>query len=263
MRKIRKEVLAVAACSASILLSGNGMAFAAEQGAAPIGEQRAEELALADAGVDAETAGAIRTEADHEQKELVYEVEFVADGRDYDYILRASDGSLMKKEWSLVRTGQTPESAAGPIDMEKAEELAAGDAGYDLTEVDFVKEKSDWDDGISVYELKFNAEDATYEYEIGADDSVIYSVGIEFHAASAANASSGSQEGITLEEAEEIAVSDAGLSTEDVVFTKEKQERDDGRMVYELEFYQDRTEYEYTIDASTGKILESDMDWDD
>lgn len=46
----------------------------------------------------------------------------------------------------------------------------------------------------------------------------------------------------------------------DVSFTKAKLERDDGRTVYEIEFYQGYVEYDYTIDAATGAILEYDMD---
>ena len=39
-----------------------------------------------------------------------------------------------------------------------------------------------------------------------------------------------------------------------------KLERDDGRMVYEGELRSGQTEYDFTIDASTGTILEWDVD---
>ena len=42
-----------------------------------------------------------------------------------------------------------------------------------------------------------------------------------------------------------------------------KLERDDGRTVYEGEMRSGRTEYEFTIDAYTGAVLEWDTDWDD
>ena len=44
--------------------------------------------------------------------------------------------------------------------------------------------------------------------------------------------------------------------------SKAKLENDDGYTVYEVEFYKDRMEYEYKIDAATGEIIEYDMDRD-
>ena len=38
---------------------------------------------------------------------------------------------------------------------------------------------------------------------------------------------------------------------------------DDGRHIYEVEFYVDRQEYDYDIDASTGTIVSKDYDIDD
>ena len=42
-----------------------------------------------------------------------------------------------------------------------------------------------------------------------------------------------------------------------------KKDRDDGRNIYEVEFYVDREEYDYDIDADTGTILSKDFDIDD
>ena len=35
-----------------------------------------------------------------------------------------------------------------------------------------------------------------------------------------------------------------------------------GRRIYEIEFYKDGFEYEYDIDAVTGKVLKFKKDWD-
>lgn len=45
-----------------------------------------------------------------------------------------------------------------------------------------------------------------------------------------------------------------------VTFSKAKLENDDGMTVYEVEFFYQGTEYDYKIDASTGSILEYDLD---
>ncbi len=65
---------------------------------------------------------------------------------------------------------------------------------------------------------------------------------------------SGSAE-ITLERAKEIALTDAGLTDTDAVFTKTKQEKERGIPVYELEFYAGNTEYEYEINGKEGVIV--------
>ncbi|MCD8011457.1 MAG: PepSY domain-containing protein, partial [Lachnospiraceae bacterium] len=64
-------------------------------------------------------------------------------------------------------------------------------------------------------------------------------------------------------EATTIAREQAGLSASDATFVKAKMEKDDGLLVYEIEFFQGRTEYECTIDALTGEILEYEEEWDD
>lgn len=66
-----------------------------------------------------------------------------------------------------------------------------------------------------------------------------------------------------MERAKEIALSHAGLSAGEVYLSKAKFEDDDGVKVYEIEFYKDRMEYEYTIHAATGRILEFDAEYDD
>lgn len=69
---------------------------------------------------------------------------------------------------------------------------------------------------------------------------------------------------LTEAEAKAKALAHAGLKENQVTFVKVKKDYDDGRQVYEVEFYtSDYTEYDYEIDAYTGKILDYDYDAED
>ena len=54
----------------------------------------------------------------------------------------------------------------------------------------------------------------------------------------------------------EIALKDAGLTKDAVDYSNSHLDYDDGRTEYEVEFRQGNTEYDYTIEAYTGEILE-------
>ncbi len=69
---------------------------------------------------------------------------------------------------------------------------------------------------------------------------------------------------LTEEEAKEKALSHAqtvGTVSVPITFVKAKLEWDDGKQIYDVEFYgSDRTEYEYEIDAYSGDVLSADID---
>ena len=70
-----------------------------------------------------------------------------------------------------------------------------------------------------------------------------------------------SGENITPDKATEIALSHAGIKKEDAKALKAEKDRDDGKKVYDIEFYsEDGTEYDYEIDADTGEIISYDTD---
>ena len=62
---------------------------------------------------------------------------------------------------------------------------------------------------------------------------------------------------ITLEKAHEIALTQANVNAADVVFDDREFDHDDGVAVFELEFAANGVEYEYDIDAVTGKVLKA------
>lgn len=69
-----------------------------------------------------------------------------------------------------------------------------------------------------------------------------------------------STDNMTADRAKEIALTHAELEEANVTFVTAKLDTDDGRQVYEIEFYSGNIEYDYDIDASTGDILSYDYD---
>ncbi len=66
---------------------------------------------------------------------------------------------------------------------------------------------------------------------------------------------------ITEDRAKTIAMEDAGVTQEQISFVKVKRDYDDGRSLYEVEFFtNDYKEYDYEIDQQTGTILSKDFD---
>ena len=65
---------------------------------------------------------------------------------------------------------------------------------------------------------------------------------------------------ITKDKAKSIALQDAGVKESDTQFLWVKEDYEDGRAVYDVEFYANGTEYDYEIEKSSGRILNSDYD---
>ena len=70
--------------------------------------------------------------------------------------------------------------------------------------------------------------------------------------------------GVTLEQAKQTALKHAGKTASQVQFVKAQQDWEHGKKVYEIEFIVNTgtgyTEYDYEIDAATGKIVSYDYD---
>lgn len=65
---------------------------------------------------------------------------------------------------------------------------------------------------------------------------------------------------ISMETAKSIAMKDAGISGESVSYSSVKLDWDDGRQVYDVDFFSVGIEYEYEILASDGTILKKKQD---
>ena len=65
---------------------------------------------------------------------------------------------------------------------------------------------------------------------------------------------------ISVDKAKTIALKQAGLTPAMVTFGKAVLKKDDGKIIYEIEFFTSSHEYEYEIDAYNGTILSQDVD---
>ena len=163
------------------------------------------------------------------------------------------------------------------IGLEKAKSIALKDAG--VSGVTFVKAKLDSDDGVRVYDIEFYKDNVEYDYEIDAITGQIREKDLDIEnytipqnknnkinnlndSNNSNNTNTSNKQNnaadIGVERAKSIALKDAGVSGVTVV--KAKLDYENGVRVYDVEFYKGNVEYDYEIDAATGKILEKDRD---
>lgn len=144
------------------------------------------------------------------------------------------------------------------IGEEKARNIALNHAGLTAAQVHFIKTKLDYDDGRWEYEVEFYTDAyQEYDYDIDAVTGAIlkFDQDVESWTAPAQNQTTNNSQ-IGMEKAKSIALNRAGLSSNQVRFTKAKLDYDDGRWEYELEFIGGVMEYEVTVDAYSGAVLD-------
>ena len=67
---------------------------------------------------------------------------------------------------------------------------------------------------------------------------------------------------VTIEQAKEIALKHANLTSDQVSFIRTEADVEDGLQKYDIEFYHENKEYDYEINADNGEIIEYDYDVD-
>lgn len=150
-------------------------------------------------------------------------------------------------------------TTTGDVGAEKAKEVALQHAGLKASDVTFIKSVLDYDDGRKVYDVEFYSGNKEYDYEIDAQSGQIVSFDYDVENWTIPTTPATGTD-IGSEKAKQIALQNAGLSESQVTFVRVQPDYDDGRKVYEVEFYSGYTEYDYEIDATNGAILEMDHD---
>ncbi len=296
---MRKKLTGLIVGTLMLTLIGGTAAFAAESGGAGATEQGkqtvtmedAVKTALEDAKVAEGDAAVYKRIWAYSDNAEIYEIDFLIPGQTkYEYEIAVATGEILehdKENWDADDDTEYKGLTAGKaVDSEKeakaladAAEAAFKDAGVTKDDVTIYKQGADYENGREVYVVEFLQEGKTkYEYEIAADDGSIvfheqemwekeddYEYQGLLHPEAAQEEKSGENAGgITKADAKKIALEDAGLSEQDVTIRKCKLDFDDGVKLYDVEFRNaEGYEYEYEIDAGTGKILDKDVELDD
>lgn len=183
-------------------------------------------------------------------------------------------------------------SAKAYIGQEEALSRACAHAQIEIAQAQRVRVEFDSEDGIMVYEVDFEDSANEYEYDIDAITGEVLkferdprkgmaaaskaAVGSgmdadyehhhsETHEHHGTNSSAAAENTSYIDEAAawEAALEHAGVTENSLTKKEIKLDREDGRMIYEIEFEVGRKEYEYEIDAVSGEILKAEIDLDD
>ncbi len=200
--------------------------------------EEAKKIALRDAKLDELTQKIVftREELNRNQGKPCYLLEFYTGTNQYFYQIDAKSGSIIY--------------AGRFITLADAKKIALDDAGCE-DKVSFTEETL-VSGGIKTpyYRLVFADAKTQWTYRI---DAVLGTV-LEKQQKEIVTT-----DFISLEEAKEIALKDAGLNeaTQKIVFTREELSRNSGKPCYILEFYTAKKQYSYKVDAKNGSIIEA------
>ena len=158
-------------------------------------------------------------------------------------------------------------TTTGSVTLEQAKQTALNHAGKTASQVTFVKTKSDWEYGRTVYEIEFIYRSGTgyleYDYEIDASTGKILSYDYDAEGYVPSTGGTGSIGGqtasISADRAKQIALAKVpGASTANIY--EFKLDSDDGRLEYEGKIIYNTMEYEFSVDATTGNIIGWDVE---
>ena len=200
--------------------------------------EEAKKIALKDAKLDELTQKIVftREELSRNQGKPCYLLEFYTGTNQYFYQIDAKSGSIIY--------------AGKFITLSEAKKIALDDAGC-KDKVSFTEETL-VSGGIKTpyYRLVFADAKTQWTYRIDA----VLGIVLEKKQKEIVTA-----DFISLEEAKEIALKDAGLNeaTQKIVFTREELSRNSGKPCYILEFYTAKKQYSYKVDAKNGSIIEA------
>lgn len=156
-----------------------------------------------------------------------------------------------------VPKGTSKSAGTNKISRQKALEIALSHAGVKENSLTSKHIKLDWEDGAQVYDIEFHVNEMEYDYEVRTSDGKIVKsdreIDDDFN--NKGNSSNTGKE-ITKEEAKQIALKKVPGAKQ----IKIKRDLEDGKAVYEGEIHHNNKEYEFEIDASTGKILKWEID---
>ena len=277
----RKLILTGAALSLAVAMTGCGGKPVINQQpssqAQLISMEAAQEVALKAANIAAEDAAISATTLNEVAGTSCYKVEFTSGAYAYAYTVNAETGAVMEmssREKNAVDTqaqteatvpaadsattqssaAATAQTVTGTVDEEMAQKIALEHAGVKATDATITKSKLDYEGRRQVYEIEWYAGGKKYDYEIAVDTGEILSSGYD-EKTSGWSVSNSSNVTVSEADAKQTALGRvSGATQKDIC--EWKFDYDDGRPEYEGKIIYGGTEYDFTIDASSGAVIE-------
>ena len=277
----RKLILTGAALSLAVAMTGCGGKPVINQQpssqAQLISMEAAQEVALKAANIAAEDAAISATTLNEVAGTSCYKVEFTSGDYAYAYTVNAETGAVMEmssREKNAVDTqaqtettaptadsattqssaAATAQTVTGAVDEETAQKIALEHAGVKATDATITKSKLDYEGRRQVYEIEWYAGGKKYDYEIAVDTGEILSSGYD-EKTSGWSVSNSSNVTVSEADAKQTALGRVSGATEKDIYEWEF-DYDDGRPEYEGKIIYGGTEYDFTIDASSGAVVE-------
>ena len=277
----RKLILTGAALSLAVAMTGCGGKPVINQQpssqAQLISMEAAQEVALKAANIAAEDAAISATTLNEVAGTSCYKVEFTSGDYAYAYTVNAETGAVMEmssREKNAVDTqaqteatvpaadsattqssaAATAQTVTGTVDEETAQKIALEHAGVKATDATITKSKLDYEGRRQVYEIEWYAGGKKYDYEIAVDTGEILSSAYD-EKTSGWSVSNSSNVTVSEADAKQTALGRvSGATQKDIC--EWKFDYDDGRPEYEGKIIYGGTEYDFTIDASSGAVVE-------
>ena len=150
-----------------------------------ISADKAKKIALGDAKLAEKDVTFVKVELELEDNRLVYDVEFYSGNVEYDYDIDAVSGAIVSADKDIENyvipaqpsTEAPTKAQASEIPVEKAKQIALSHAG--VTSARFTKAKTDYENGLKVYEIEFKVGNMEYEYDINVSNGAIISSSAE------------------------------------------------------------------------------------
>lgn len=277
----RKLILTGAALSLAVAMTGCGGKPVINQQpssqAQLISMEAAQEVALKAANIAAEDAAISATTLNEVAGTSCYKVEFTSGDYAYAYTVNAETGAVMEmssREKNEVDTqaqteatvpaadsattqssvAATAQTVTGTVDEEMAQKIALEHAGVKATDATITKSKLDYEGRRQVYEIEWYAGGKKYDYEIAVDTGEILSSAYD-EKTSGWSVSNSSNVTVSEADAKQTALGRVSGATQKDIY-EWKFDYDDGRPEYEGKIIYGGTEYDFTIDASSGAVIE-------
>ena len=281
----RKLILTGAALSLAVAMTGCGgkpvinqqPSSQAQEQAQLISMETAQEVALKAANIAAENAAISATTLNEVAGTSCYKVEFTSGDYAYAYTVNAETGAVMEmssRDKNAVDTqaqteatvpaadsattqssaAATAQTVTGTVDEEMAQKIALEHAGVKAADATITKSKLDYEGRRQVYEIEWYAGGKKYDYEIAVDTGEILSSAYD-EKTSGWSVSNSSNVTVSEADAKQTALGRVSGATQKDIY-EWKFDYDDGRPEYEGKIIYGGTEYDFTIDASSGAVIE-------